>query len=89
MVFLCQNNLSNKYGRCPKCKEASFKKFGNFPGFEKSISSVYNDLLKFIRSNFIISKTTHFEITNITMIKIVMLVCNFVLGCVVVVALFC
>lgn len=75
-MSLCQNNLSNKNRRSTKRKKASFKELGNLPGFEKSVSSRNNGILEFEMKRIRRDEITHREITNKTMIKIVMLVCN-------------
>lgn len=87
-MSLCQNNLSNKNRRTTKCKKASFKKFGNFPGSEKSISRIDYGIFEFKMKKIRSYKMAHLEITNKTMIKIVMLMRDLVLGSRFVVAFF-
>lgn len=87
-MSLRQDNLSNKNRRSPKNKKTSLKKFGNFPGFEKSISRWNGDFLEFEMVNIRSDKTAYCKITDKTMVEIVVLVRDFLFGCMFVVAFF-
>jgi len=77
VVSLRQNYLYNKTWGSSKRKKASFEEFGDFPEFKKGIfrgdNCFFEFKMRYIRSN----KIAYSKITNKTMIKIVMLMCNF------------
>ena len=85
---LCQNILYNKTRWGSKCKKASLKELGNCSGIEKRISRGNSYSFEFKTRNIRRNKITYCKITNKTMVKIEMLVCNFFTGSVFVVALF-
>ena len=85
---LCQNNLYNKVWGSTKRKKASFKELGNFPGFEKRISSRNSNFFEIEMMNVRSDKIAYCKITNKTMIKIVVLMRDFFAGSVFVMTFF-
>ncbi len=72
-----QKNLNNKTWGSAKREKASFKELGNFPGFEKGISRRNGNFFEFKTGNVRSNKIAYGEITNKTMVKIVMLMRDF------------
>ena len=87
-MTLWQIYLNNKTWGSSKRKKASFKELGNFPGFEKGISRWKADFFEFEMRNIRSNKTAYGKIANKTMIKIVVLMRDFLFGCMAVVAFF-
>jgi hypothetical protein len=70
-------NLNNKTRGSTERKKTSFKELGNLPGFEEKIARMENSLFEFKMRNIRSNKIAYSEITNETMIKIVMLMRDF------------
>jgi hypothetical protein len=79
-LWLCDlaaNYLNNKTWGSSKRKKASFKELGNFPGFKKGISRRNICFLEFETRNFRRNKIAKRKITHKTIIKIMVLMRDF------------